>query len=267
MRVYGSVEELADRYQHVYLEPHFDDVALSCGGIVASQSARGESVLVVTLFAGAPADRAPETAFVVEHHVKWGGAADPIAERRREQVEALGLLGADWLPLGFLDAIYRGGQYRSDDDLFGAVKPGDGGLAAELAGTLAGLCERVGGPTTRWYVPLAIGNHVDHQIALIGSAALPERHAYEDFPYAAADGARPREGLGAHLQATIPIGPWLDRKIDAIGRYRSQVPVLFRDDQHMARAVRDFAMRQGGGVPAERLWRLPSGAPAPLVNS
>jgi LmbE family N-acetylglucosaminyl deacetylase len=267
VHVYDSVEAIAKRYRHVYLEPHFDDVALSCGGTLAAQSARGESALVVTIFAAEPTEATPETTFVVEHHAKWGGSEDPIGERRREQVEALDLLGADWLALPYLDAIYRGGQYLSDDDLFGRVKPGDGPLVAQLGATLAALAARVAIAETRWYVPLAIGNHVDHQLALIASASLAERWGYEDFPYAAKAGAAPSESIGAQPGASVPIGPWLERKIDAIARYRTQVPVLFGDEQRMREAVRAFALRRGGGSPAEQLWRLRGGAPDALLDS
>src|SRR5436305_1492700 len=116
---------MTERYRHIFVEPHFDDVALSCGGSVVAFAARGEPVLVVTLFAGNPGATADVTEFAAGQHARWGGAADPIAERELEQRAALARLGADWLPLEFFDAIYRGEQYRSEDELFGSVKPGD----------------------------------------------------------------------------------------------------------------------------------------------
>ena len=39
-------------YNHVYLSPHLDDIALSCAGRIAAQVAAGELVLVVTVFSG-----------------------------------------------------------------------------------------------------------------------------------------------------------------------------------------------------------------------
>src|SRR5581483_1203116 len=99
---------MAEGYQHVFVEPHFDDVALSCGGSVLAYAARGEAVLVVTIFAGNPGAAADVTAFAAGQHARWGAAHDPIAERQREQRAALARLGADWLPLPWQDAIYRG---------------------------------------------------------------------------------------------------------------------------------------------------------------
>ena len=41
---------------HLYLSPHFDDAALSCGGQIATWTAAGQSVLVVTITGGDPLD-------------------------------------------------------------------------------------------------------------------------------------------------------------------------------------------------------------------
>jgi LmbE family N-acetylglucosaminyl deacetylase len=41
---------------HVFVAPHPDDIALSCGGLVASLRELGQSVTVVTVFSGGPAD-------------------------------------------------------------------------------------------------------------------------------------------------------------------------------------------------------------------
>ncbi|HEV8635226.1 MAG TPA: PIG-L family deacetylase [Chloroflexota bacterium] len=244
-------------YRHVYLEPHFDDVALSCGGQVRLQTARGEAVLVVTLFAGDPGAGAAVTAFAAGQHARWGGHGDPIAERRAEQRAALAALGADWLPLDHFDAIYRGDQYLSDDDLFGPVKPGDAGLVEAIGAELAAAA--VENPGAAWYAPLGVGNHVDHQLALRAAQAarLAPLWLYEDFPYAAQRPVEPiARALGARAASTTDIGGGLEAKIAAIGCYRSQIPTLFGDAERMVEAVRSFALARGRGRPAERYWRL-----------
>jgi LmbE family N-acetylglucosaminyl deacetylase len=249
------------RYRHVYVEPHFDDVALSCGLTLAAQAAAGEPALVVTLFAGNPGQDAPETEFVREHHDKWRSGADPIGERAEEQRRALAVLGADWRPLPFLDAIYRGGQYLSDDDLFGPVKPGDRALLGQIRAALAAVAAEH--PGAGWYVPLALGNPVDPQLAVAGSVGLPDRLAYEDYPYAQRHGgveARAAE-LGATPAGTAPPDA-LERKIAAIGCYRSQLPVLFGSSAAMPELVGAYARERGG----ERLWRLPEGAGGAMVD-
>ncbi|WP_446010685.1 PIG-L family deacetylase [Candidatus Electrothrix sp.] len=42
------------RYKHIYLSPHYDDAALSCGGSIHMQAKQQEPVAVITVFAGAP---------------------------------------------------------------------------------------------------------------------------------------------------------------------------------------------------------------------
>ncbi len=48
----SSIESINKRYEHIYLSPHLDDVALSCGGRIVKQRSKGENVLVVTVFTG-----------------------------------------------------------------------------------------------------------------------------------------------------------------------------------------------------------------------
>ena len=40
---------------HVFVAPHPDDVALSCGGLVASLRELGQSVTILTVYSGGPA--------------------------------------------------------------------------------------------------------------------------------------------------------------------------------------------------------------------
>jgi LmbE family N-acetylglucosaminyl deacetylase len=241
-------------HRHIFVEPHFDDVALSCGGTVRGLADAGAPVLVVTLFAGSPGREAEVTDFAAGQHERWGGADDPIEARRAEQRAALELLGAAWLPLDWLDAIYRGDQYLSDGDLFGPVKSGDAGLAAEIGTRLGAL--RGQNPGASWCAPLGVGNHVDHQLALAACRDFPGLRLYEDFPYAARPGAVARRAaeIGARPAERVDVSGQLGAKIEAIGCYPSQIPTLFGDAESMARAVRDFAREDEMDV--ERYWVL-----------
>lgn len=236
-------------YRHIYLEPHLDDAALSCGGAIRAQADRDEPVLVVTVFAANPG-AAAVTEFAAGQHARWSLDADPVAARRAEQVAALTVLGADWVPLDFLDAIYRGDQYRLDDDLFGPIKSDDRALVPALAALLAEIA--AGQPGARWYVPLALGSHVDHQIALQGSAAILERRAYEDFPYGARHGVPTEPRPGTRKAELIDITATLDARIAAIACYRSQLGTLFGGPDAMEATVRQYVRERGG----EQLWVL-----------
>src|SRR5258707_6333258 len=41
---------------HVFVAPHPDDVALSCGGLIASLRELGQNVTIITVFSGAGSD-------------------------------------------------------------------------------------------------------------------------------------------------------------------------------------------------------------------
>ncbi|HEX8958759.1 MAG TPA: PIG-L family deacetylase, partial [Solirubrobacterales bacterium] len=174
----------AEHYRHVYVSPHFDDVALSAGGTLLGQVARGGAVLVVGVCTARPPAAVSE--FAEFQHDRWGGAADPWAEREEEERRAMTALGADYFWLDLPDAIYRGEQYLSDDDLFGPVKPGDAPVAAALAAAVLDLAARETSAT--FYLPLGVGGHVDHQLCFdLAAPLLAAGRAvllYEDVPYA-----------------------------------------------------------------------------------
>jgi LmbE family N-acetylglucosaminyl deacetylase len=249
----------------LYLSPHFDDVALSCGGLVASQAQRGDWVEVATVFAAGPASAEELTPFARWQHERWGDVELAHQHRREEDQAALASLGAHPLWWPFPDAIYRGQQYTSDDALVGPVQPDDAPLLTEIALAAA---EAMRLPATVC-LPLSAGCHVDHQlvaslagqmVAWGGSVAF-----YEDFPYAARPGAVD-EAIGRLGLLLVPeaidVSQHLRAKIAAIACYASQIPVIFRHEggtrEAMAEAVRRYAEKVAGqpGQYAERLWWL-----------
>ena len=173
-------------YDAIYLSPHLDDAALSCGGNIFQQTAAGQRVLIVTVMAGSP-DLTVDSPYVEALHSRWELAGDAAAQRRAEDEEACRILGAEFLHLGVPDCIYRldpvtgAPLYLSDDDIFGEVQPSEQSLVLTLAAQLAQL------PAAhQWYAPLTVGHHVDHLLVraaaeqALGAALL----YYEDYPYA-----------------------------------------------------------------------------------
>src|SRR5262249_35246781 len=96
-----------DHARHLFVAPHLDDVALSCGGLVRRLTAGGERVLVATVVTADPPAEMPLTRLARRHHVGWGLGDAPFGARCREDLAAAGLLGAASVHLGLLDAIYR----------------------------------------------------------------------------------------------------------------------------------------------------------------
>ncbi|HYF61902.1 MAG TPA: peptidoglycan bridge formation glycyltransferase FemA/FemB family protein [Herpetosiphonaceae bacterium] len=249
-----SMDRLPADYQHIYLSPHFDDAALSVGGTIARQAAAGERVLVVTVCSAPP--RGPLNPFAAHLHERWGGAAEPISVRRTEDEAAVSRLGADLLWLDELDAIYRDPAYASVEAIFAAPAPGDP-LPAKLARHLERLRRHL--PRAGWYAPLALGNHVDHQIAhQAAAAALPPDALlwYEDLPYAARQDAVEEQlrRLPDARPLVLDIAATLPAKLASIADYASQMVELFGDHAAMEAEIGGYARRiaPDGG---ERLWQ------------
>ncbi len=250
----------------IFLAPHYDDVALSCGGTVAALADAGARPLVVTVFGGGVAKGAL-TNFARWQHERWGTAAgDTTAVRRAEDRAAAAILGCEtrWWP--FPDAIYRGTDYLSDEALFGSPVATDAPLAEAIAAealALPGLAPDI--PDATLYVPLAVGSHVDHELCYRAGLAIAGRGrrvlAYEDCPYALLDDLLPRrlaEVAGAVGQAElVPVAATLARRLAAIAAYPSQLAVIFRHFEQGPAVIGDYAQRAGGPVgPVERYWPL-----------
>jgi LmbE family N-acetylglucosaminyl deacetylase len=255
---------------HLFLSPHFDDAALSCGGTIARLAAEGNTVAIVTIFGGDPPPEMPLTPYAQEHLEQWGvrSVAEAFATRRAEDAAASAALGATLHTLPFVDGAFRGDHYHSWDALRTRLHPDEAALPGAIADAI--VAAGVAGPDTLITGPLAIGRHVDHQAVFAAMVLLMARgyrvRGYEDFPYAAdtveyaARMASP-ELAGARPEI-VDIAPWLATKVRAIACYPSQLPSLFRDVP-MADAVRAYGAHVAGGDGvAERVWWLATGARA-----
>jgi LmbE family N-acetylglucosaminyl deacetylase len=268
--VFDDLRQIEGDYAHVYLAPHLDDAALSCGGAIAEQTARGQRVLVLTFCTAAPAPEGPFSELALEFHREWGlGPEQVVAARLREDEASMAVLGADSLRAGMLDAIYRHpAAYNGRETLFGAPADDDPLLPAVRAYlTELRACQ----PAATIYAPLGVGSHVDH--LLTQRAAMAALGAslvfYEDYPYVARPGALQQRlaQIDAPLAPdVIALGPGLQRKVEAVLAYGSQLAELAHSQLDrpvasdeaadlFAAAVVDYARLVGEGQPAERLWR------------
>ncbi len=249
----------ASTYSHLFVAPHLDDAALSCGGQIARLTAEGIPVLVVTLCAGRPSG-AELSPFAQYLHGEWGLGADPIGRRREEDAAALQLLDCDSLHLELLDAPYRVADYGVGNGWRGTVVADDP-LVPAVDMLLAQLHAQQ--PHARLYVPLGVGNHVDHQVVCAAGLRLHMQGAdvvwYEDAPYA----AKQPESIGQRLAALptrftpmiVDITAELPRKLRAIAEYRSQLQELF-GAASMVEVMTDYAAAVTGidGQLGERVW-------------
>lgn len=259
----------------IFLSPHLDDAALSCGGQIAAATRAGVPVEIVTIFAGdEPGPGEPNASPLVEKiYDLWQlQAGEVMATRRREDLAACRELAAEALHWELQEAIHRRDSSRGEalyptlECLFGAVAPQEEELVASLARRLAALPGI--GKGTSVVAPLGVGGHVDHRIARRAAerAFGADLLYYEEFPYIVWKlFALRRAGIhGRSWEASRQPLTAADvgARIAAIACYASQVTPLFRTPERIGRLVRRHVRRAGG----ERLWRQRSesrdGAPA-----
>ena len=345
---------------HVFISPHPDDAALSCGGLIASLRELGQNVTIISVFSGGPrqgdaltdyqrsalgfgskavwpnteafrrdnigadvpvpagarpwaAD--PERLAATQEFANtrarqfwqraaWSrnanvtnaetperpladsvggqgsleavdfGAGDAMTVRRAEDERYAFFMEASLIQLDLPDAVFRG--YVGDEQLLGALHDDDPAPYDLLRREVLRLEPQM------VYVPLAIGNHVDHQLCReAGLALLDEGRQwvmpgpdlvgrvafYEDFPYAwwhdFGGVADLPTGLdlppGASLQPRFSdIGATLERKAAGLTLYASQVARLFASEQGMRDDLAGYharvALAGGRRGFAERTW-------------
>ena len=222
---------MKSQYDLIYLSPHLDDAALSCGGQIARFRGEGRSVLIVTVTAGDP----------------------PMGAESRYIQELLHLT----VP----DCIYRfdpqSGEplYQSDPDIFGDVHVAESGLVQALVARLHTLP-----PAEQVIAPLTVGHHVDH---LLTRSAAEEvwgvrLRYYEDYPYAQKSGAVEEiiAQQDSHWSSeVIELSELeLQQKIEAIAAFKSQLSTFWKSRAELERQVTGFAQQRGG----EKIW-VPAG--------
>jgi hypothetical protein len=174
------------------LSPHWDDAALSCWSLLASD----RELRVVNVFAGVPSTGKPG---VWEAVIGARDPAERARERMAEDARALAHAGRAPLNLSLLDAGLReAGRLRV------GLEQLDQALGAEVAAA------------SHVYVPAGIGGHVDHLLTrrygrMLAHEGMPVS-VYADLPYCVFHGwpswvdareASPRRNVDAYWQSFL----------------------------------------------------------------
>ena len=240
----------------VYLSPHFDDVALSCGGLAWEQSQAGEDVQVWTICAG-EVPPGPLSSFAATLHTRWESGHNAPAERRAEDLAACRAMDATPRHFELPDCIYRRGLdqvthlYASEAGIFGPLHADEAGLVDRLAADLRALI-----PTGAEVVcPLTLGGHVDHRLTRAAVEKIDGNvWYYADYPYVLLYASELETLRQSGWQSTIiPVSEaGLEAWIESVAAYASQLSTFWPDDASMRAALRDYWQSAGGGV---NLWR------------
>jgi LmbE family N-acetylglucosaminyl deacetylase len=246
----------------IYLSPHFDDVALSCGGLVWDQVQAGSAVSIWTICAGST-PTGELSPFAKELHIRWclnedATNEDSTGKRRIEDIKSCRSLGANWRYFTLPDCIYRRNphtgefMYASEISLNGPLQPAD-------TLTIMALQEEI-----KYYLPadtvlvspLGLGNHVDHQLTRLAAEGLDfTTWYYADYPYVLRCKEKlenmEREGW---LSQVFPISQdGLVAWQDSIAAHGSQISTFWKGEREMRLAVSDY-LQENNGI---WLWRQP----------
>jgi LmbE family N-acetylglucosaminyl deacetylase len=241
----------------IYLSPHLDDAALSCGGLIWQQAQAGEQVQVWTVCAG-ELPPGPLSLFAQVLHKRWEIEDDcVVTERRREDLLATRILCASVQHLSIPDAIYRRHPktneilYNTWEDVQAGIAPGEERLVDRLAIELAKLLP----PDAVLVAPLTIGNHVDHLITRVAAGQLRRSIKYYlDFPYVKEFAEVIPELIPAgYRQVVYPISEkGLEAWQEGIAAYSSQISSFWPSINQMRTAVQEHCEQFGGIV----LWEF-----------
>ncbi len=241
----------------IYLSPHLDDVAYSCGGLVWEQCRAGDQVGIWTICAGdLPAGSL--SPFAESLHARWETGENSMDRRRQEDRVACKLLGATPYHFSILDCIYRRASgsgmplYPTEESLNGFLHPDDGDLVYQLSSTLFTTIPQ----HAEIVSPLTIGGHVDH--VLTRSAADLLRKSiwyYADYPYLLKDTDLltylSKSGWDSTLFPVSAEG--LQAWIKSIAAYTSQISTFWPDIATLGAELTAYYQIEGG----IRLWRAP----------
>lgn len=240
----------------LFVSPHLDDVAFSCGGALALLSSLGWRTVLLTTFTRSVPN---PTGFALACQRDKGlpDDVDYMALRRAEDLECGRRLGAsEVVHLPLPEAPHRG--YGSAAELFAGVRPGDE-VWREVCDSLrdAVVLHR----PAALFAPLGLGGHVDHRQVIRAVLAVDPRppcvYWYQDTPYVIRDSNAAPDPL-------VPQAMWeepgelpsevLARKLDGCAAYTTQVPFQFGSEAAMRKQLTALAIREAGGNGfAERL--------------
>ena len=241
----------------LFVSPHLDDVAFSCGATLALLAESGWNTVLATVFTRSVPD---PTGFALACQMDKGLApeVDYMALRREEDREAARCLGAGkqvWLDLP--EAPHRG--YDSAAAMFAGV-PEEDGVWREIVENLGDLLDSHAPDVL--FAPQALGEHADHLQVVRAVRELPASAPpvvwYRDAPYATRNPeSRPSPLLpGGLSEGAVDVTETLEAKLRASAAYRTQLGFQFGGEEGMRETLSNFAAAE-----ASRLG-LPSGAAA-----
>jgi len=248
-----NLESTLNKFNHfIFLSPHLDDVVLSCGLLLEKVASLGKEADVITIFTKASP---PPLTKLASEFTQKSGYKNPhrlFEDRKLEDKKALKIFKAKYRHLDYVDAAFRkvdplrglpSTRYLSwlipklvhvypkpKKQFSGQVSILDRKLSNTLLKDLKKIVIKVKKTKTLILAPLGIGGHADHVIVrdISRRFGLPVLF-WSDFPYNTHE-----EGMQKFFSEEKGYKEFFKikdskaaKKIRAVRRYKSQVPVLF----------------------------------------
>jgi hypothetical protein len=226
-------------------------------------------VSIWTVCAGNPPDSALSP-FAASLHARWKTGVESVKQRRMEDAASCARLGATHRHLSTTDCIYRRAPtenlspgekrsvflYTTEASLFGPLHTTEAvlikSLTKELVNTLPLQAQVV--------CPLALGDHVDHQLVRRAAERLERPMLYySDYPYVleSMDILERMKHIGwstiTHSISESGMVAWEE----AVSTHTSQISTFWSDSISMRTALRSFRQKMAGVL----LWRSPQRKP------
>ncbi len=249
----------ASQKEIMVISPHFDDASLPVGGLLAQSK---DSKTVVTVFAEGP-EKAKHTLWDTLSGFLSSDTA--VKSRKQENANALAILGATPIDLGFTDGQYR--KYQISDDDKSKIKD-------ELVATIDQKSKT--SSQVDVYFPAYFGTkitHKDHKLIhdivldIIASKKFGNVnwYMYEDMPYTISYFKRHGDLL-AFLKSHMPNFSVVPKDIllsetdlllkkQSLDAYPSQ-RLAFRVLNQPFRSVIDFNRKRCDGKSCERVYEV-----------
>lgn len=222
-----------------------------------------------TVCAGNPPDSALSP-FAASLHARWKTGTEAVNQRRLEDAESCARLGATHRHLSAPDCIYRRVPtenlsprekqsvflYMTEASLFGPLHTSEAGLIKSLTKELA----RTLPLQAQVVCPLALGDHVDHQLVRRAAERLERPMLYySDYPYVL-ESMDILEHMKHAGWSTIPHSISDSGMIaweEAVSINTSQISTFWSDSTSMRTALHSFRQKMAGVL----LWRSPQRKP------
>jgi LmbE family N-acetylglucosaminyl deacetylase len=246
----------------VFVSPHFDDVALSCGELICKFKAQGKEILVVTVFSGSVKPELLSTTAKFFHKI-CGLGNNAMEIRKAEDLAAMKMLKVAYLHVDELECLYRMNdshtpRYNDLKEIFGARLENEMDTWQHLKKQLREKLAEINFRTI--FIPLSLGRHIDH---ILTRSCLEEIYSdrdiyyYEDTPYVCTlkDMDEINQATGGLIPTIIEItdDEWLG-KVNAINCYTSQSGILWGSETEKMNQLESISKKYDNRGRSIRIW-------------